>query len=240
MKVSWPTRLSDDPGPSKALLVVDVEGTLFETPVRLPGVSIDSTIWQAIAQRLGKQAVMEEVETHQRWARGEYRTYIDWMQDTIRIHQRHGLDEATFLKIIAEAQYAAGAVEAMEGLDRSRYEPVLVSGGFRELARRAQVDFGIRHAFAACEYFFDAVGRVAGFNLLPCDFEGKYDFVRLMLREYKLGDDAWVFVGDGANDVDIASVAPVSIGVRPHPLLAEVATRRIESLAQLPELLQRL
>ena len=65
------------------LLVFDVEGTLFETKTRLPGTSITSTIWQAIAYALGPDAVNEEVNTHSRWTNGEYKSYLDWMRDTI-------------------------------------------------------------------------------------------------------------------------------------------------------------
>jgi hypothetical protein len=58
------------------LLVVDVEGTLFKTSIKLPGTSIDSTIWQSIAQALGSQAVKEEVATHRKWELGEYKNYL--------------------------------------------------------------------------------------------------------------------------------------------------------------------
>src|SRR5262249_27391681 len=160
---------------------------------------------------LGPDAVSAEVETHGRWHRGEYRSYLDWMKDTIRIHQHYGLTQSLFQHLIDSAEYNTGVPETLVSIDRSNYEILLVSGGFRELAARVQSDFAIRHAFAACEYIFDAGGRLTGFNLLPCDFDGKIDFIRLMLREYGLAQEDWVFVGDGANDVPIAKVAPVSI-----------------------------
>jgi hypothetical protein len=78
------------------LLVFDVEGTLFQTLIRLPGTDIDSTIWQGIAHRLGESAIREEVATHGRWSRGEYRNYLEWMKDTILIHQKYGLTGAMF------------------------------------------------------------------------------------------------------------------------------------------------
>ena len=48
------------------LLVLDIEGTIFKTKVRLPGTSLDSTVWQGIAYALGPEAVQAEVETHNR------------------------------------------------------------------------------------------------------------------------------------------------------------------------------
>src|SRR5215467_3002257 len=102
------------------------------------------------------------------------------MKDTIRIHLEYGLTEGRFAQVIATAEYQAGVCEVLCALDRGRFEPVLISGGFRELARRVQVDCGVLHAFEACEYLFDSHGRLAAYNVLPCDFAGKLDFVTLM------------------------------------------------------------
>jgi phosphoserine phosphatase len=225
---------------TRRLLVMDVEGTIFSSSVRLPGTNLASTIWQAIANALGPGAVAEEIETHRRWERGEYPTYIAWMRDTIDVHRRYGLERTTFLSLIEQAEYLPNAVQVLCGIDRSAYEPVLVSGGFRELARRAQLDCNIEHAFAACEYIFDRDLRLAGWNLLPCDFLGKLDFVRLLLKDYKLNADRWIYVGDGANDVPIARAAPVSIGIRPHPELAAVVDHKVESFSEIAILLDEM
>jgi phosphoserine phosphatase len=213
------------------LLVLDIEGTLFRTSVRLPGTQIDSTIWQGAAHKLGDTAIREEVATHVRWSNGEYRSYLEWMRDTIAIHQRHGLTAEAFADLINSAEYNPNVVETLTRIDRSRFEPVLVSGGFRELAARVQRDMGIIHAFAACEYFFSKDGRLTGYNLLPCDFQGKIDFIMLMLHEYGLAATDWLFVGDGLNDVPIAKIAPLSIGYKPHPALREVVTHAIDDFS---------
>lgn len=219
------------------LLVLDVEGTLFQTNIRLPGTSIDSTIWQGIAQALGPAAVAMEVETHRRWENGDYAGYLEWMKDTISIHVKYGLLRSMFQDLISSAQYNPGVVEALALIDRSKYELILVSGGFRELAAKAQMDLNISHAFAACEYLFGDDGTIGGYNLLPCDFEGKIDFINIMLREYGLSCKDWLFVGDGANDVPIAKHAPVSVGYRPHSKLEAVVTHKIYHFRELAQLL---
>jgi phosphoserine phosphatase len=221
------------------LLVLDLEGTIFRTDIRLPGTSISSTIWQSIADALGPEAIKEEVATHERWNKREYRSYIHWMEETIAIHIRYGLTQEIFERIIATAEYNEGVASTLSKLDRTRFEPLIVSGGFRELARRAQHDFKIIHAFCACEYIFGNDKKLRSYNLLPCDFEGKIDFIRLMLREYKLGDRDWVFVGDGANDVHVAKEAPFSIGYRPHPELKTVVTQSIDNFQDLLAVLDR-
>jgi phosphoserine phosphatase len=215
------------------LLVLDIEGTLFRTDVRLPGTTIDSTIWQGIAKALGPDAVKAEVETHRRWESGEYGSYLDWMKETVEIHKTFKLSEALFKRLINGAEYNSGVTESFRRLDRLRFEPVLVSGGFRELATRAQVDLDIHHAFAACEYFFEDGGNLRSYNLLPCDFEGKIDFIRLMLREYGLSRDDWVFVGDGTNDVPVAKSAPISVGYRASPELKAIVSHCIVDFKEL-------
>lgn len=219
------------------LLVLDIEGTVFRTPIRLPGTHIDSTIWQAVAHALGANAIQEEVATHDRWREGFYRSYLDWMKDTIAIHQRHGLTETIFSKLIAAAQYNPGVVNTLRSVDRSLYEIVLISGGFRELARRAQIELEIHHAFAACEYFFDGSGALTAFNLLPCDFAGKIDFIQLMLREYGLTPRDWLFVGDGLNDLPIAQAAPISIAYNGVAELREITTFAIDDFRDLAGIL---
>jgi len=182
-------------------------------------------------------AIEEEVATHRKWQGGDYRSYLEWMRDTIRIHQKYGLTERVFNSLIESAQYNPGVEQTLKSVKRDQYEIVLISGGFRELAARAQRLFSIQHAFAACEYFFGENGQLTGFNLLPCDFEGKIDFIRLMIREYGLSDEDWIFVGDGANDVPIAKVAPVSVAYSAHPDLIKVSTFRITDFTELSTIL---
>ncbi len=220
------------------LLVLDVEGTIFHTKTHIPGLSLSSTLWQAIAVELGSNAVSRESETHERWEAGRYHSYLDWMKDTISIHKHFALTSEMFQQLIRQTEYNLDVVETLSCVERTEYEPVLISGGFKELAERAQRDLGINHAFSACEYFFDESGHLQGYNLLPCDFEGKIDFINLLLREYDLNDDDWVFVGDGLNDVPIARKAPVSIGYRPHPELRAVVTYSIEEFSDLLSILE--
>src|SRR5260370_39541906 len=106
------------------LLVIDVEGTLFKTEIRLPGAGFYSTIWQAIARKLGPEAELEEIETHKKWKRGQYRSYVDWMKETISIHIKYGLSKRVFDQIILSANYNPGVLKTLRGVDRKKYEIV--------------------------------------------------------------------------------------------------------------------
>ena len=159
------------------------------------------------------------------------------MKDTIRLHQQYGLTADLFGQVIEAAEYNPGVVETLRAIDRAQYEIVLISGGFRELARRAQLDIRIHHAFAACEYFFNNAGVLTDFNLLPCDFAGKIDFIRLMLREYQLTPQDWIFVGDGLNDIPVAKAAPVSLAYNGATELSAITTFAIDDFRELAEIL---
>jgi phosphoserine phosphatase len=95
------------------LLVLDLEGTIFRTNIRLPGTSISSTIWQGIANALGPDAVKEEVATHERWRKKQYRSYIHWMEDTIAIHVKYGLTVDVFDRLISSAEFNDGVLTTL-------------------------------------------------------------------------------------------------------------------------------
>lgn len=85
------------------LLVCDVEGTIFEAKNQIDGTEYTSTLWQPIAQALGEDAVAEELETHKKWANLEYNNYLEWVEQSIEIHRRYGLDKKIFQSLIDEA-----------------------------------------------------------------------------------------------------------------------------------------
>src|SRR5688572_19310272 len=125
------------------LLVLDVEGTLFKSKIRLPATNLGSTIWQTLAHELGPAAIVEEIETHRRWNEREYASYLDWMKATICIHKKYRLSKTMFQQVIRMAEYNEGVSETLRRVDRDVYEIVLISGGFRELCARVQRDHSI-------------------------------------------------------------------------------------------------
>lgn len=219
------------------LLVFDVEGTIFSTKIRLPGTKLDSTIWQSLAYSLGPDAIKEEINTHLKWEKGLYKNYFEWMEETVNIHKRYNLSKLIFSNIINSAEYNNGVKEFFHFLDRNKYIPILISGGFQELAQRAQVDFKIKHSLTACQYFFNSSGQLQFYNLLPGDFLGKVHFVQVMLKEYRLNEKEWIFVGDGKNDIEIAKIAPISIGFKPHKDLKKIVHYTIDNFRTLLDIL---
>ena len=221
------------------LLVCDVEGTIFKAKYRIEGTEYASTMWQPIAQRLGEAAVLAEKETHEKWKNGKYKNYKDWVEDTIRIHKEFGLKKNEFYELVEEAEYIDGVVEFFQSLDRDEYIPVLVSGGFQELIRRAQKELKIKYGFGACEYIFDENdGFLSHYSLRACDFEGKYEYIKMLFGEYNLNSKVdWVFVGDGKNDIEIAKKAPLRIGINPHDDLKPVVHHQVNCFSEVRNIL---
>ena len=192
--------------------------------MRIEGTDFPSTMWQPIAHKLGEAAIEEEKNGCQKWENGQYNSYLEWVKETIEIHRKYGLTQGVFNELIRTAEYNEGVVEFFDQLDRSEYIPVLISGGFQELIRRAENDLGIEYGFGACEYFFDdRDGFLKSYNLQPSDFEGKIRFLKLLLSSFGLNEKKdWIFVGDGKNDKQIASLAPIAFGISPHKHLQNV------------------
>ncbi len=193
------------------LVFFDMEGTLFEKVIQTPTDNTSPSAWTLIAQHLGKKALKEEDKTKEKWTSGMYESYVGWMEDTIKIHQKYGLTKQFFEKVMSLVMYHKGVKETFEELGKRDYRTVLISGGFKAQADRAQKDLKINHAFSACEYFWDKKGKLIHWNLLPCDYEGKVDFMRLIIREYGLKPEECAFVGDGKNDVYLAKEVGISI-----------------------------
>ncbi|MCM1062044.1 MAG: hypothetical protein NC452_17400 [Eubacterium sp.] len=207
----------------KRLLVMDVEGTIFKATFKLHDVDYKSTLWQPIARELGEAAMDEENLMAQRYENGEYASYLDWVKDTIEMHQRYSLKKSVFDELVESAEYNTGVEEFFMNLNTNEWIPVLISGGFQNLIRRAENQLDIEYGFGACEYYFDSNGYLMSYNLQPCDFEGKINFLNILINNFKMNRRTdWVFVGDGKNDVPIAKIAPKAFGITPHEQLKQV------------------
>ena len=210
------------------LIFFDMEGTLFKKTIRNSYGNTTPSLWSLIALKLGKDAHAEEELTKKKWTEGKYSGYIEWMEDTLRIYQKYGLKKALFEKAMNSVEYHKGVFETFDVLRKRGFRLALISGGFKVQADRALLDLKINHAFAACELFWDDEGNLVHWNLLPCDYEGKIDFMRLIMREHGLKPDECAFVGDGKNDVALAREVGVSVAFNGAPELRDVCSYSVE------------
>lgn len=209
------------------LIFFDMEGTLFKKMIPFSKGNTCPSAWTVIAKELGEEAHAEEEATKDKWNNKEYAGYVEWMEDTIRFYKRYGLKKELFDRIMAAVEYHEGVQEVFEELKKRGYKTALLSGGFKANADRAQKDLKIDHSFAACEFFWDEDGKLVHWNLLPCDYEGKVAFVKLIMEEQGLKPEDCAFVGDGINDVHISKEVGTGISFNGHPELQKVSTHII-------------
>ena len=219
----------------KMLIVCDIEGTIFQAKYKIQGTDYASSMWQPIAHALGSKAENDEFETHLKWKNKEYENYIDWVKATVAIHKKYKLRKETFQRLIDEAEYMPGVVEFFKKLDREKFIPVFITGGFMELARRAKNELKVDSAdiYAACNYIFDAYGNLVDVDIKSSDFDDKITCVKEKLDFYGLSiDEDWIFIGDGKNDVYIAEMAPYSFGINAHKELKKVVAQPIDNFME--------
>jgi phosphoserine phosphatase len=83
------------------------------------------------------------------------------------------------------------------------------------------------------DLFWDDDGVLVHWNIFPSDYEGKVDFVRLLMREYGVRREECGFVGDGKNDVPIAREVGTSFAYQAQPELRDVATHEVDELTEI-------
>ena len=208
------------------LIFFDMEGVIFESGIVETRKDVAASVWSVIARELGKECRDAEDEGKNMWARGEFDNYFEWMEYSIDLHKKYGLTMKKFYEIMNKVAYMKGAKEVFKELKKKGYKTCIITGGFKNLANRAIRDLDIDHVFAASEYFFDN-DKLVSWNMLPSDYEGKIDFMRLMIREYNLKPEECAFVGEGVNDIPLAKEVGVSIAFNGREELQEVTTHSI-------------
>lgn len=210
------------------IVFLDMEGTLLQKAHHLDDGRVAPSAWTLLAERIGPECLAAEEETKRLWLDKQYCGYLDWMAHTVNVHRGFRLRRDLFDEVISSVPTVLGAEGVLETLHGWGSVTALVSGGFKAHANRLQRQLGIRHTYAACEYFFDEDGLMTHANLLPADEEGKVDFMRLLCREYGIDPADCAFVGDGKNDVHLARAVGFSVAFNAQPELVQVASASIK------------
>lgn len=208
------------------LIFFDMEGVIFETGIKATSGNVAASVWSVITRSLG--AYEEDKKGEEIWNSNGFKNHMKWMEYAISVHKKYSLKMKDFYNIINQVRYINGAKETLDALKRKGYITTMITGGFKNLANRAIRDLKIDHTFATCEYFFDEkTGELSHWNILPCDYDGKADFMRLLMREHGLSKEECAFVGDGVNDIPLAREVGLSIAFNAREELQKVCTHAI-------------
>ena len=191
---------------AKRLVVLDVDSTLIQNEV------ID-----LLAEQAGCGAEVSNIT--ELAMRGE----IDFEESLRqRVSLLEGLDELGVERAWQNLKLTPGARTFCRTLGRLGFTTALVSGGFSIFAERLQRELNIKHARA--NELEIVGGRLTGRVVGPIvTRESKADFLREIAEIERVPIDQTVAVGDGANDLDMLTIAGLGIAFNAKPIVQDAA-----------------
>ena len=139
-----------------------------------------------------------------------------------RVKALAGLDALVIEEVAKDIVLTPGARTTIRTLNSMGYRTAVVSGGFIQvlegLAEELELDY-VRANTLEIEGG-KLTGRVIG---KVVDRQAKAEFLREFAQDSGLRMDQTIAVGDGANDIDMLSVAGLGIAFNAKPALKEIA-----------------
>lgn len=139
-----------------------------------------------------------------------------------RVKALAGLDASVIEQVAKDIVLTPGARTTIRTLNSMGYRTAVVSGGFIQvlegLAEELELDY-VRANTLEIEGG-KLTGRVIG---KVVDRQAKAEFLREFAEDSGLRMDQTIAVGDGANDIDMLSVAGLGIAFNAKPALKEIA-----------------
>ena len=191
---------------AKRLVVLDVDSTLIQNEV------ID-----LLAEQAGCGEQVSKIT--ERAMNGE----LNFEESLIeRVGLLQGLDELGIERAWQNLTLTPGARTFCRTLGRLGFTTAIVSGGFSIFTRRLQRELNIKHARANELEIVD--GRLTGKVIGPIVTRTtKADFLHEIAELESVPIDQTVAVGDGANDLDMLSVAGLGIAFNAKPIVQDAA-----------------
>ena len=194
----------------KKLVVLDVDSTL-----------IRQEVIELLAAHVGREAEVAAVT--ERAMRGE----IDFAASLReRVAVLEGLPASAIDDVAAAVRLSPGAKVLVQTLLREGHAVAAVSGGFSQVLDPLAAHLELTRAAANELEVQDGVltGRVAGRIV---DRAMKAEVMGQWAQELGVAPEDVMAVGDGANDIDMARMAGLSVAYRAKPALREVADTQV-------------
>lgn len=146
-----------------------------------------------------------------------------------RVALLKGLDASVLAEVAANLRLNEGAEQLIQILKALGYKTAIVSGGFEYFGRFLQAKLGIDYVYAnELEIENGCItGSVAG---RVVDATRKAEIVREIAAQEQVSLEQVIAVGDGANDLQMLSIAGLGIAFRAKPLVKESAQHAISNL----------
>jgi phosphoserine phosphatase len=139
-----------------------------------------------------------------------------------RVALLEGMPATVLDEVRAKLRLAPGARTLLRTLQRLGYVPAVVSGGFVEVLGPLMAELDVHYLEANCLDIVD--GKLSGkLGAEVIDRAGKARALERFAREVGVPLEQTVAVGDGANDIDMLSLAGLGIAFNAKPAVQEHA-----------------
>ena len=191
---------------AKRLVVLDVDSTLIQ----------DEAI-ELLAEEAGALREVAEITSQAMAGDLDFEASLG-----TRVAKLAGLDAGVLDRINDRIKLTPGAGTFIRTLRRLGYRTAIVSGGFTTVTDHLSELLGIDHSHANRLEVVE--GQLTGRTVGPVvDREEKAEFVRAIAAKEGIPLDQVVAVGDGANDLDMLSVAGLGIAFNARPVVRQAA-----------------
>jgi phosphoserine phosphatase len=191
---------------AKKLVVMDVDSTL-----------IQEEVIELLGIKAGKGAEIAAITESA--MRGE----LDFEPSLrARVKFLAGLPESVLTDVQKEITLTPGARTLVRTLHKLGHHVALVSGGFESVIAPIVADLGIKHIRANNLEIID--GKITGNLSGPIvDRAGKAKALREFADEHSIAMEQTIAIGDGANDLDMISIAGLGIAFNAKPAVKAAA-----------------
>lgn len=209
--------------------VAVVSNAILDAPRKLFVLDVDSTlieqeVIELLAAHAGREAEVSAVT--EAAMRGEL-DFAESLRE--RVAALAGLPESVLDSVQAAIQLSPGAQQLIEEAQRQGHRVGAVSGGFSQVLTPLAQRLGLNYARANELEILEGklTGKVRGAII---DRAAKAEALREWAADGGLPPSATVAIGDGANDLEMMSIAGLSLAFRAKPAVREAADAEIDNL----------
>ena len=205
------------------------ENNVYRRNRRLVAFDMDSTLIQGeVIDELAKRAGVGKQVTRitERAMHGE----IDFKESVRqRVCLLKGLPESALAEVAATLKITEGTERLMSTLKKLGYKTAILSGGFTYFGRTLQRRFGFDYIFANEPEIENGIltGDLAADIV---DGERKAALLASIAQHEGFSLEQTIAVGDGANDLEMLSIAGLGIAFHAKPIVRESAQQSLSTL----------
>ena len=197
---------------AKKLVVMDVDSTL-----------IQQEVIELLGAKAGKGAEIAAITESA--MRGEL-DFADSLR--ARVALLKGLPESVITDVQSEISLTPGARTLIRTLHKLGHHVALVSGGFEPVIAPLMTELGIAHMRANNLEIAD--GKLTGALSGPIiDRAGKADALREFAALHSIALEQTIAIGDGANDLDMITLAGMGIAFNAKPAVKAAADSSVSA-----------